>query len=358
MQIFKRAGERDRPDAQESFVLGERSLRAYLAGGNVRFLEDAVANFSLLGEKDRRYDDACFYLGVTKTQLRKVDESIPILEDLLRRKRDEHRRSNADFEHKIGLQLAYAHIKRYTDEGYDAAEKELARLKKIALNMNDLDLLVRTQSIQVFLYSVMSGRAKPVEHRPAHARNALELGAELLKTPRSSLEVRFEALNALGITWMWVANGQWESAAQWGEFCDPKISRDDAQKCPHTSCVKAQSYYEQALDIVPNSVRVLQNLARLRLIQVKHNFPTDRSVLLAEAKQFVLQSLEVNDQDQYPYSELAEIAIEEGDAKLALDSIGTGRNRPGAVKEEKWAELEQKANALAAREAAEREART
>jgi hypothetical protein len=348
MQIFRNTGEQDRRNAEQSFVLGERSLRAYLAGGNVRFLEDAESNFSVLDPKDRRYDDARFYLAVTKVQLRKADESIDILSKLRKRKATE-RIPNTDLENKIALQLAYAHIKKYTDEDYKAAEKELCDLRKVASDSENRELLVQTKAIQVFMYSVMAGRFGDKEKNPAdfarrpdYARKALELGEDLLKTARSFIEVRFEALNSLGITWMWIAAGQWNAEPRWNELGEPLAS-----------CTKAQNYYDQALTIIPNSVRVLQNVTRLRLLQVKHDFPKDRSVLLAEAKEYVLRSLEVNDQDQYPFYELAQIAVKQGDPKAAWENIHIGRTRPGAVKEKEWAKVEQDANALAANVAPE-----
>jgi hypothetical protein len=336
MQIFKDPRGQDRRKAQQNFVLGERSLRAYLAGGNVRFLQEAESNFSSLTPRDRRYDDARFYLGITKIQLRKSGESIEILSDLRKRKTAEHRKSTIDLENKIALQLAYAHIKKYTDEGYKAAEEELGRLEAFANRQNDRELLVQTQSIQVFLYSVMAGRLGNEEKspadfakRPEFARKALVLGESLLKSVRSSPGTRFEAMNALGITWMRIAEREWDD---FGELA--------------TSWAKAQQFYDEALTIIPNSVRVLQNLARMRLIQLEHNFPQDGSVLLAQAKEYVLRSLEVNDQDQYPFYELAKIAVEQGDPKTALEYIRVGRSRPGAVKEREWLKVESEAIAI------------
>jgi tetratricopeptide (TPR) repeat protein len=331
MQMYRDPSKQDRHSAQQSFVVGERSLRAYFAGGNVRFLQDAEANFSQLNPNDERYDDARFFLGITKTQLRKSKESIDILEELRKRREAGDQTAHAGLENKIALQLAYAHIKTYTDEGYQAAEKELQRFVMSAEGIGDWDLLLQAQSIQVFLYSVMAGRSKLKELRPGFAREALALGGKLLETNRSSLGVRFEAFNALGITWMRIAEANWDG------FAERTVSWE-----------RSQSYYEQAMMIVPNSVRVLQNMARLRLIQVEQAFPKEPSALLAEAKELVVRSLEVNDQDQYPYYELAKIAIEQKDPEAAWSYIRTGRSRPGAVKEKEWIQVESAAEALRA----------
>ena len=327
MYFFRNSADQVRRVALKSFVLGERSLRAYLAGGNVRFLEEAEANFGRLRPSDKRYDEARFLLGITKTQLRKSNDSIDILQDLRIRNREKKDGGNPNFDRKISLQLAFANIKKYTDAGYAAAEKELEDLIHAT---KDEQLRLQAQSIQAFLYAVMAGRSKEFKaQRPHFARTALELGEELLKMGQSSLTVRFEALNALGITWMRIAEGNWEG------FGD----REDSWE-------KSQNFYDEALAIVPNSVRVLQNIAKLRIVQFEQNFPGDRFALLGEAKELVARSLEVNTQDQYPFSELAKIALLEGDKRSALAFINTGRSKPGSVKPEEWAKLEAAAKAL------------
>jgi hypothetical protein len=334
MQFSRETGDRNGRNARESFVLGERSLRAYLAGGNVRFLQEAEANFSKLRPEDRQFDNARFYLGVTKTQLRKTQESIAILEDLRNRKDEASKLPDAAFAGKIALQLAYAHIKSYTDDGYSAAEQELKKVEEAASETNDQELLLQAKSIRVFLYAVMAGRSSDEGFRFLHARYALALGDEILNAPQSSPTVTFEALNALGITWMRIAQGNWGLT----------VERADGW-------VNAQHYYDQALTIIPNSVRVLQNMAEMRLLQVEAR-STEKSLLaheeetprlLAEAKDYCVRSLEVNDQDQYPYLLLARIAVEQRDAKAAREFIRDGRRKPGAVTETKWAAVEEKA---------------
>ncbi len=298
--------------------MGERSLRAYFAGGNVRFLRDAEANFGALQPGDPSFGNAQFYLGVTKTQLRKTKESIKIFEEL-------RKSAGKALANQISLQLAYAHIKNYTENDYLTAETELDQLTTTATESRDLDLLLQTKAIQVFLYSVLAGRSENKNSKSQYAAKALELGNYILNSvdndADSTQALRFEALNALGITWM-----------RLGQFGEEK----DRVAC----WTKAQTYYDQALMIIPNSVRVLQNMAQLRLLQVELSSPHEPLVLLEQAKQYCVLSLEVSDQDQFPFLLLAQIAVQLGDIKGAWGYIYTGRSRPGAVKEESWVKVE------------------
>jgi tetratricopeptide (TPR) repeat protein len=318
-------------DAEHNFILGEQSLRAYLAGGNVHFLEDAEASFDAISRGDQRYDAARFYLGVTKTQLRKTGESIPILKDLQKRKSGELGSSPSDLGNKIALQLAYAHIKTYTDSGFAEAEAQLEELEKTAKEKGDKPLLTQSQAIQVFLYSVMAGNSDQLERRPDFAGKSLLLGEELLNTAPFAPEVKFEALNAMGIAWMRIGEGGWDNQS-------PNRA---------VSWAKAQWYYDEALRVIPNSVRVLQNLCTLRMIQVTKDLKLDVPPLLLEAKDYCLRSLAVNDQDQFPYLQLARIAAAQGDEKTAIDAARTGRTRPGVITEDKWKRVEEVAEYFA-----------
>jgi tetratricopeptide (TPR) repeat protein len=298
--MFRNSGNQQ-SSVQRSFLLGERSLRAYLAGGNVRFLKDAEANLSMVGPDAKQYRDARFYLGITKAQLRKADESIEILRKLQESISIERARgSEVDFTDRISLQLAYAHIKKYTDEEFDAAEKILETLVSSGSSKNSPDLLLQAKSLQAFMYSVMAGYSKRVEKKPEFVRKARNFGEEVLKDPRSSPAVRFEALNALGITWMRFAENSSERIA------NPEgVAGAGSQVASRTLTLKkgwegigetvdgwakAEDYFDRALAIVPNSVRVLQNKATLRLLQLDQGVAKDPSLLLKEAKDFVQRS--------------------------------------------------------------------
>jgi tetratricopeptide (TPR) repeat protein len=327
MPIFSRSTEAGNRTARQSFLFGERSLRAYLAGGNVRFLEDAEASFAALKPRDKEFDSAQFYLGVAKTQLRKTDESIRIFQGLRNRTTGTAARANAGFEDQVSLQLAYAHIKNYEPEGFWAAEQELNRVAGEATAAGNRQLLLQTKAIQVFLYSVLSGRSTEKGSRPEYANRALALGNEILgalpKTLGSAQALRCEALNALGITWMRIGEAQWPGFANRA-----------------TSWANAQSYYDQALEIIPSSLRVLQNLAKLRLLQADVAGPSAARARLEEAKEYCERSLTVSDRDQYPFYLLARIALGLRNPEAAWEYIHTGRTRPGAVKDEDWAKLE------------------
>jgi len=329
MWIFSKYGAQNR-NIQRNFLLGERALRAYLAGGNVRFLKDAETNLSVIGPNAKQYRDARFYLGVTKAQLRKASESIEILKDLQQSASlGRGGRSNRDFANRVALQLAYAHIKTYTDEGYKNAGGILDALVLSADEEGSAELLLQAKSLQAFLYSVMLGYSTLEEQKREFAVRAREIAEEVLTNPRSSQGVRFEALNALGITWMRVAEKNWHDSSD-----------------RSAAWTKSQEYFDEAITVLPNSVRVLQNMATLRLIQVRQDAQQDRFKLLKEAKDLVNRSLEINDQDQFPFYQLAQIAVLQKDKKLAIDAIREGRNRSGAVKEKQWVAVETQAETL------------
>ncbi len=329
--MLRRPSQSEGQKAARNFLLGERSLRAYFAGGNVRFLEDAEASFAALPPQDRRFQDARFYLGVAKTELRKTSESIAIFEDL-RRGADKERAS------RISLQLAYAHIKNYTEHDYQAAKEELDTVAKNAAELGSDDLRLQAAAFGAFLYSVLAGRSETAdrEQKLLYAVEAIKRAESLLKEisadadTASRQSLRFEALNALGIAWM-----------RFGEL------GEEATRAP--SWANAQKYYNEALAIIPGSVRALQNLTQLRMLQAERSSSETKRTLLQQAKQYCEDSLAVSDQDQFPFLLLAGISNKLGDGKSALAYIQTGRMKPGAVKEESWVREEEAAQELLAR---------
>jgi tetratricopeptide (TPR) repeat protein len=242
---------------------------------------------------------------------------------------------NAKLKDQVSLQLAYAQIKTYKQAGFDAAEADLFTAEMDASKAGDTELMLQAKSIRVFLYAVLAGHATEELRKLEGAKNAIQLGNELLEqAPEGSRPaVRFEALNALGIAWMRVGEAHWEAIG------------DKA-----TSWAKAQKYYDEALEIIPNSLRVLQNLAKLRLLQVEQLKDKNARTLLEQAKEYCERSLDVSDQDMYPYYLLAQIEAKLGylvkneDERpyfmAAWEYVHIGRGRPGAVTEEQWAEVE------------------
>ena len=331
--------------AKQSFLLGERSLRAYAAGGNVRFLQDAEANLSAIQPTDCNYGRAQFYLGIALTQLRKTTKSVEIFRGLQEGKGTLPATLDASFQNQVALQLAYAQIKTYTQQGYDAAEVELNRLQSIAVAKEQSKvLLVQALSLQAFLYAVKAGRDQNKVVRPQYARRAFEVAEKLLTSLVINAEARFEALNALGITWMRVGQGtglpEDNSVGQAWRKEFPSDSEPDAWR-------KADQAFAQALLIVPNSVRVLQNIATMKLLQFDCDTDSsERARFLKEGKDALLLSLDVIDQDQFPYYRLAQFAVREEDREGAFTFIRVGKTRPGAVKESEWREVESGAATL------------
>lgn len=305
-----------------------------MAGGNVHFLQDASASFNRAVLQDKRFDLARFYLGVTQTQLRKTDESIPILERL--------RDRGVELDGQVRMQLAYAHIKRYRQEDYSIAESELENVVRSASKRKREGVRLQAQALQVFLYSVMAGHLKDENHlkqedqRRLYARRTLDLGQQvlnrvpLIQDQAISRAAQFDVLNGMGIAWMRIAN------AEWAGF-----------EARTTSWAMAQSYYDQALDLRPSAVVVLQNIGTMRLLQAERAEKTGdaagASAFRADAERLYLRSIEMNDHDQFPFYRLAQIAVAAKKRQEALDYIQVGRTKSGAVKEEEWNKVLQEA---------------
>lgn len=321
MTVTKNPEATKDPDARRSFTHGAHCFRAYLAGGSVRFLEEAKTDFAAALRRDDRFHLARFYLGITQTQLRETDEAIPELLKL--------REFGVDFDGQVSLQIAYAHIRRYRDDGYRTAEQELKTTLVKASQEKQSDTCLQAKAMEVFLYSVMAGRMHDEAQRPHYAALAVSSGEEQLKqgvggsNERITHGVLFDIYNGLGIAWMRIGQYGWEG------FPD-RI----------TSFKKAEGYYQQAQTVRPNAVPLLQNLGQLRDIQSDLAArPEMARKLRREAQEFFERSLELNDHDQFPFYSLAKIAVKDGRRADALTLIEIGRAKPGAVKDESWNEV-------------------
>lgn len=320
------------PDARRSFAHGAHCFRAYLAGGSVQFLEEAKTDFAAALRRDDRFHLARFYLGITQTQLRETEESIPELLKL--------RASGVDFDGQVGLQIAYAHIRRYRDDGYRTAEQELKTVAARALEQKQSDTYLQAKAMEVFLYAVMAGRMDDKTQQPHYAGLAVVSGEEQLKQgvrgskERITRAVLFDIYNGLGIAWMRIGQYGWEG------FFDRV-----------TSLKRAEGYYQQAQSVRPNAVPLLQNLGQLRDIQSDFaGRPEMARNLRREAQEFFERSLELNDHDQFPFYSLAKIAVKDGRRADALTLIEIGRAKPGAVKDESWNKVLQAALKLPEKE--------
>jgi hypothetical protein len=102
--------------------------------------------------------------------------------------------------------------------------------------------------------------------------------ADVLNDSRSTPAICSEARNALGVAWMRFAetirgkgckrrsDGEGGSLASHRTWAVQKGWEEIGG--PPAGWEKAKRYLEQALAIMPNSVRVLQNMATLRLLEV------------------------------------------------------------------------------------------
>src|ERR1700691_5008107 len=153
-------GRKDFPtknaDAFSSFVQGRASFQAYLGTGQGDELTQARDQFAAAAVRDPGFDIAKLYLAVTQTELRDSDAAISALEELIEKKR---------YLPEAYVQLAYAHVKRYRDADYPAAEQELNKAARVSRESGRTDLINLIEAYRVFLFAVRGGRAKDTLER-------------------------------------------------------------------------------------------------------------------------------------------------------------------------------------------------
>ena len=310
-------------EALSSFVQGRALFQAYLGSGHGEDLQDARERFATASARDSEFDIARLYLAVTQTELREPDAAIPNLEQLIERDR---------YVPEAYVQLAYAHIKRYRDIDYVAADEELQNAIKAARSGNRKDLIDLIEAYRIFLLAVRGGRGTDeISLRKQYLSQAIREGRKLLdrvadrKTASDQdLAIQFEVRNALGIAFLWM-----------GELfpSDPSAA---------TSWTESERYLESARALRPNSVRALQNMGLLRMLQADqlHNDPVKANELYEEAKQFVGQSLSLNSFDQYPHFQMALLFARTGNWTEAKKFLDQGKNQKGAISAKKWDSLE------------------
>jgi tetratricopeptide (TPR) repeat protein len=289
---------------RRSFVHGRESLHAYMATGKKLFLEQARTDFRNAIASQELSNQALFYLGVAQTQLRETPESIKNFNELL------EKQISSDLRVKTLIQLAYAHARNYTDTDFFAAQSLLQQA--LQSTRGEGDDYLKAAALQVWLFAVMGGRLD----------DKANLGTTLLDRIRTQApEARFDVLNGLGIAFM-----------RSGELQTHEDLRDrDWQK--------SEEYYKLALDLFPKAITVLQNLGTLRVLQYRAqiaNGPDSAMQLLNEARNFYERSVKLNDQDQFPFSQLSKIAAYTGRWHDMRKLIATGMTKPGAVKAKQW----------------------
>jgi tetratricopeptide (TPR) repeat protein len=311
-------------DAFSQFVQGRAFFQSYLGSGQGEELSQARDRFATAAARDPEFDIAKLYLAVTQTELRDSDAAIPALEDLVKRK---------SYLPEAHVQLAYAHIKRYKNADYAAAEEELNKAVQASKTGKRNDLIDLIGAYRVFLLAVRGGRGTDTAERKRHyLEEALKLGKELLqrtaakgKTPEERVAVQFEVNNAMGIAFLWL-----------GELFH---SEPDSEMW----WVQSEKYFNAALALRSRSVRPLQNLGLLYMVRGDRiqNEPTKARELYEQAKVFVGQSLKLNPFDQYPHFQMALLFIKTADWPAAQASVEAGKKQKGSISPEKWTTIEE-----------------
>jgi tetratricopeptide (TPR) repeat protein len=310
-------------EAFSNFVRGRVLFQGYLESGNGEQLNQAKDRFAEATVRDPNFDIAKLYLAVTETELRDSDAAIPALRELV------DKRSYLPEAH---VQLAYAHIKKYRDEGYPVAQEELDKAEHDATTENREYLIELITSYRVFLLAVRGGRQTDLsrEQRRNYLNQALELGEKVLRQTAAAEQdcrpaersAQFEANNALGVALMWL--GQWFPT-------EPSFSE---------SWMRSEYYFRAALTLRPKSVRTLQNLGLLYTLRGdREPRASAKEALYKQAIDFVTQSVELNPYDQYPHYQLAALLIKVGDWDQAQKSFERGIVQKGAVSQETWAKV-------------------
>ncbi len=306
-------------DAFSNFVQGRALFQEYLGNGSGEQLTQARDHFATATARDPEFDIAKLYLAVTQTELRDTDAAIPALEQLVQKK---------SFLPEAHVQLAYAHIKRYTNDDFAEADKELDKAVEAAKTEKRNDLTDLIGAYRVFLFAVRGGRGtEGLEEKKKYLESAKTLGIEILKRPVAaaiaspeSVAVQFEVNNGMGIAHLWL-----------GELflSDPDVAN---------SWVESETYFRTALALRPKSVRVLQNMALLYTLRGNRaeKEPANAQEFYGQAKDFVAQSLKLNSFDQYPHYQMVLLSIKTGDWPTAQTFFDSGTKQKGAVRSKTW----------------------
>ena len=308
-----------------SFVQGRVLLNSYLQTGYGDRLQRARELFEEAAHRDSNFDIARLYLAVSQIELRESDDAIRNLDQLINKK---------CYLPEAHVQRAYASIKGYKGD-YEGIDNELTTAANVAGAAGREDLIDLIKSYRVFLLALRGGRGREEDaKRKEYLNRAIQDGQQLLgavagekKPPEEKTAIQFETNNAIGIAFMWLGHlfpSKPDSTDQW----------EDAEK--HFSAAQA---------LRPNSVRVLQNLGTLRMMQGDRLYQKDHPLTRAyrryeEAKQFVSQSMELNKFDQFPHFQMALLSARTLNWSTAQDFVDSGRPQKGAVKEETWNKLE------------------
>lgn len=315
-------------DAFSNFVQGRALFQEYLGNGSGEELNQARDRFATAAARDPQFHIAILYLAVTQTELRDTAAAIPALEQLI---------LNKSFLPEAHVQLAYAHIKLYTDDDFAKADKELNEAAAAAKAERRNDLIDLIGAYRVFLFAARGGRGhESPDQKRKYLESAKTLGNQLLNRPvaagdpsAETMAVQFEANNGMGIASLW-----------FGELfpADPQAVN---------SWVESEGYLRAALALRPKSVRVLQNMGLLYMVRGDRSEKdpskgADKAKeLYGQAKDFVAQSLKLNPFDQYPHYQMALLSVKTGDWTTAATYVESGMKQKGAVGSAKWIKVKE-----------------
>ena len=311
-------------DAFSNFVQGRAFFQAYLGTGQGDELTQARDQFATATVRDPEFYIAKLYLAVTQTELRDSDAAISSLEELIKKER---------YLPEAHVQLAYAHVQRYKDNDYAAAEQELEKATSASQENGRSDLIDLIEAYRVFLFAVRGGRAKDVlEKKREYLTKAVNLGGKLLqptsshsKSPQQRVAVQFEVNNAMGIAFLWLGElfHNEPEAPQWWD--------------------KSEKHLNAALTLRHKSVRPLQNLGLLYMLRGDRasGEPNRATYFYGQAEGYVERSLKLNPFDQYPYFQQALLALKTGQWAVAATSVESGLKQKGAVSPDKWTSVQE-----------------
>ncbi len=313
------------PEALRSFAQAQQSLNRYWGTQADADLEAAARQFEQAEKFDPDFGLASLYLAVTDNEARRHAAAIQRLTVLIQR--------HVDLQPQAYLQLAYAHAKQYTDEDYREAESALDRAERLAESSGGATLLPSIRAYRVFLFAVIGGRSRRKD-RADYLNRAIDLGIRLLRRRKlwplkawrkTTDAVEMETRNGLGIAYMW----QGQQASQ-----DQRRRKDLWDK--------AERQFDAVLKANPRVVRVVQNLATLRLMQGDAVARIDSETgkeRYREALDLYAQTIQSRPHDEFPHYRSALLFAKLGEWTKAKAAFDAGREQPGSVKDNEWDEL-------------------
>ncbi len=317
------------PEAFRGFVEGVQSLQLYMRTNASAQLEEAEEqlNDALAVEPD--FAAAQYYKAVALIHGRHAEEAAKILERL--------NQEEVPFKIEVLYNLAFAYGKTYRYTQVNLALETIEEAEELATEQHKPDLQLMAKALRAWVKAVLGAypfyHIEDAQEREAdfqkrqkkYLPEAVELADSVLRDSASksfsaeaSLAARVEANNAAGGALMYMG----VHSARFGESTEELWKR-------------AEAYYDDALQLHPRNVRVLDDKATLYLMRACRAMRQEKA---QEAKQFGRTAREIQDRslryhrhDRFRYYQLAQIlaVLEEWDqAKIEAEHI---LKEPGAV---------------------------